>query len=80
MWRNYVKEFVISNLWLTVQQNLIFALKGMPKNDTKRITQHYINLVGLKGFEQLFPYQISGGMLKRVELARALAQVRHAKG
>jgi ABC-type nitrate/sulfonate/bicarbonate transport system ATPase subunit len=59
--------------WLTVQQNLMFALKGMPKNDTKRIAQHYINLVGLKGFEQSFPYQISGGMLKRVELARALA-------
>jgi ABC-type nitrate/sulfonate/bicarbonate transport system ATPase subunit len=59
--------------WLTVQQNLMFGLKGMPKKDTKRIAQHYIELVGLKGFEQSFPYQISGGMLKRVELARALA-------
>jgi ABC-type nitrate/sulfonate/bicarbonate transport system ATPase subunit len=46
---------------------------GMPKNDKKRMAQHYIDLVGLKGFEQSFPYQISGGMLKRVELARALA-------
>lgn len=59
--------------WLTVQQNLMFGLKGMPKNDKKRMAQHYIDLVGLKGFEQSFPYQISGGMLKRVELARALA-------
>jgi len=59
--------------WLTVQQNLMFGLKGMLKKDTKRIAQHYIELVGLKGFEQSFPYQISGGMLKRVELARALA-------
>jgi ABC-type nitrate/sulfonate/bicarbonate transport system ATPase subunit len=59
--------------WLTVQQNLMFGLMGMPKNDKKRMAQHYIDLVGLKGFEQSFPYQISGGMLKRVELARALA-------
>ncbi len=59
--------------WLTVQQNLMFGLKGMPKDETRRMAQHYIDLVGLKGFEQSFPYQISGGMLKRVEVARALA-------
>lgn len=59
--------------WLTVQENLMFALDGLPKLEKKHLADHFAEMVGLTGFEQSFPYQVSGGMLKRVEVARALA-------
>ena len=60
--------------WLTVQQNLMFGLNGTHSETDKRaIADHYASLVGLKGFEKGYPYELSGGMLQRVELARALA-------
>jgi ABC-type nitrate/sulfonate/bicarbonate transport system ATPase subunit len=59
--------------WLTVQQNLIFALDRGSAKEREDIAQHYIELVGLHGFEQRYPHELSGGMLKRVEIARALA-------
>jgi ABC-type nitrate/sulfonate/bicarbonate transport system ATPase subunit len=59
--------------WLTVQQNLIFALDRGSAKEREEIAQHYIALVGLTGFEQRYPHELSGGMLKRVEIARALA-------
>jgi ABC-type nitrate/sulfonate/bicarbonate transport system ATPase subunit len=57
--------------WLTVQQNLMFGLNGHYPNK-KAIADHYVAMVGLKGFENGYPHELSGGMLKRVELARAL--------
>jgi ABC-type nitrate/sulfonate/bicarbonate transport system ATPase subunit len=59
--------------WLTVQQNLMFGLDGREHAEKKRIADHYADIVGLKGFESRYPHELSGGMLKRVELARALA-------
>lgn len=59
--------------WLTVRGNLTFGLDGAPELERRRIADHYITLVGLQGFEGAFPYELSGGMLKRVEVARALA-------
>ena len=59
--------------WLTVQQNLMFGLNDHPEADKKGIADHYAAMVGLKGFEASYPHELSGGMLKRAELARALA-------
>ena len=59
--------------WLTVQQNLMFGLDDNPGVGSKEaLADHYAALVGLKGFEKSYPHELSGGMLKRVELARAL--------
>jgi ABC-type nitrate/sulfonate/bicarbonate transport system ATPase subunit len=57
--------------WLTVQQNLMFGLNGHHP-DKKALADHYAAMVGLKGFEHGYAHELSGGMLKRVELARAL--------
>ncbi len=58
--------------WLTVQQNLMFGLTGHSHDEKKRLADHYAEMVGLKGFEARYPHELSGGMIKRVELARAL--------
>jgi ABC-type nitrate/sulfonate/bicarbonate transport system ATPase subunit len=57
--------------WLTVQQNLMFGLNGDGHGDKQALADHYAAMVGLKGFEGAYPHELSGGMLKRAELARA---------
>jgi ABC-type nitrate/sulfonate/bicarbonate transport system ATPase subunit len=59
--------------WLSVQENLMFGLNDRTTSDKIAIADHYAAIVGLKGFEASYPHELSGGMLKRVELARALA-------
>jgi ABC-type nitrate/sulfonate/bicarbonate transport system ATPase subunit len=59
--------------WLTVQQNLMFGLNDHPEANKKAVADHYAAMVGLKGFEGSYPHELSGGMLKRAELARAFA-------
>jgi ABC-type nitrate/sulfonate/bicarbonate transport system ATPase subunit len=59
--------------WLTVQQNLMFGLNGHAHGGKRTLADHYAAMVGLKGFETRYPHELSGGMLKRAELARALA-------
>ena len=58
--------------WLTVQQNLMFGLTGASQRDQASLADRYIAMVGLSGFESAYAHELSGGMLKRVELARAL--------
>jgi NitT/TauT family transport system ATP-binding protein len=59
--------------WLTVEDNIGFGLSHKPPEERKRVVAHYIEMVGLKGFENSYPREISGGMKQRVEIARALA-------
>ncbi|NNG22824.1 ABC transporter ATP-binding protein [Telluria aromaticivorans] len=59
--------------WLTVQENLMFGLSSTDDAARAATADHYADVVGLKGFEKAYPHELSGGMLKRVEIARALA-------
>jgi ABC-type nitrate/sulfonate/bicarbonate transport system ATPase subunit len=58
--------------WLTVRKNLMFGLNGHAHLDKAGLADHYAGIVGLTGFENSYPHELSGGMLKRAELARAL--------
>ncbi len=58
--------------WLTVQENLMFGLNTGSADAKRTLADHYAEMVGLKGFEKAYPRELSGGMLKRVEIARAL--------
>ena len=58
--------------WLTVQDNVVFGLTGASERERMERAHRYIDMVGLSGFETAYPHELSGGMLKRVELARAL--------
>lgn len=58
--------------WLTVEQNIGFALNGIDKDKKAELVQKYIDLVGLTGFEKAYPKQLSGGMAQRGGIARAL--------
>lgn len=59
--------------WLTVMGNVEYGprVRGLNKSERSKKAQHYIDLVGLQGFENHYPVQISGGMKQRVGIARA---------
>ncbi|MGE5476784.1 MAG: ABC transporter ATP-binding protein [Bacteroidales bacterium] len=59
--------------WLTVEQNVAFGLKNLPKAEIARRVAAHLELVGLAGFAKAYPHQLSGGMAQRVAIARALA-------
>src|SRR5438270_9684783 len=61
--------------WLTVRENIAFGLRerGVSEADRGKIADGFIHRVGLSGFENHWPKQLSGGMQQRTAIARALA-------
>ncbi|BAH53258.1 ABC transporter ATP-binding protein [Rhodococcus opacus] len=61
--------------WRTARHNIEFGLeaKGLPKKERRELAEHYLELVGLKGFGDRYPHELSGGMKQRVAIARSLA-------
>jgi NitT/TauT family transport system ATP-binding protein len=61
--------------WATVMRNVAFGLelRGVGRAEREAKAAHYIRSVGLAGFENAYPHELSGGMRQRVGLARALA-------
>jgi len=71
--RGFVFQSIALYPWLTVMGNVEYGLKmrGVKKAERQKRAKHYIDLVGLDGFEDCFPNQLSGGMQQRVGIARA---------
>jgi NitT/TauT family transport system ATP-binding protein len=61
--------------WLTVIKNIEFGLemRGISNEERSKIASRYVEMIGLNGFENSYPHEISGGMNQRVAVARALA-------
>jgi NitT/TauT family transport system ATP-binding protein len=58
--------------WMTAQKNVEFALQGS-KRERADVARQHLELVGLEGFADAFPSQLSGGMRQRIAIARALS-------
>lgn len=58
--------------WLKIKSNVGFGLKNLSKEEKNEKVQKYIDLVGLHGFENSYPSQLSGGMSQRAAIARGL--------
>ena len=58
--------------WMSARRNLTFVLEDKPEAQQEDLARHYLDLVGLHEFAAAYPYELSGGMLQRLELARAL--------
>lgn len=71
--RGVVYQTICLFPWLTTMGNVEYGLKirGEKKSERRKRAQYYIELVGLKGFENAYPVKLSGGMKQRVGIARA---------
>jgi ABC-type nitrate/sulfonate/bicarbonate transport system ATPase subunit len=58
--------------WMSVARNLMLVQNGAPEAEKRRRTDEHLEMVGLADFADAYPWQLSGGMRQRVELARAL--------
>lgn len=59
--------------WLKIKDNVGFGIKDLPKDQRDKLVREHLELVGLKGFENSYPSQLSGGMSQRAAIARGLA-------
>jgi NitT/TauT family transport system ATP-binding protein len=68
------QEFAILP-WRTVERNIAHGLEiqGVPKAERAATVRRFVELIGLQGFEQKYPHELSGGMRQRVAVARTLA-------
>jgi len=73
--RGMVFQAYTSFDWLTVRKNVEFGMKinGVPAKERREKAEHFIKLVGLEKFIDVYPTQLSGGMRQRVAIARTLA-------
>jgi len=71
----FVFQFPSLLPWMSVIENVALVLKNMgySREEAEQTAKRYLSLVGLSGFEELYPYELSGGMRQRVNFARALA-------
>ncbi len=71
--RGFVFQTISLYPWLTVMGNVEYGpkVRGIKKKERQEKAKYFIDLVGLKGFENSFPNQLSGGMQQRVGIARA---------
>ena len=71
--RGVVYQSIAHFPWLTVMGNVVFGpeVRGVAKKKRIEMAKHFIDLVGLTGFENQFPSRLSGGMRQRVGIARA---------
>ena len=71
--RGVVYQSVALFPWLTTMGNVEYGpkVRGVPKKKRREMAKHYIDLVGLQGFEDAYPAALSGGMKQRVGIARA---------
>jgi len=73
--RGFIFQHGAAFPWRTVLKNIEFGLelKGVSKDKRREISRKYLKLVGLEGFENYYPHQISGGMRQKMVLATVLA-------
>jgi len=71
----FVFQFPTLLPWETVLENVTLPLiaNGVSREKAREIAEKYLGLVGLSGFEDFYPHELSGGMRQRVNIARALA-------
>jgi len=75
-----VHQAIVTFPWMTVLENVMMGAeaRGLPKETAREAALQMIEVVGLRGFEDFYPKQLSGGMRQRVAIARALAAPRGA--
>ncbi|WP_134702104.1 ABC transporter ATP-binding protein [Ammoniphilus sp. YIM 78166] len=71
--RGFVFQEAALMPWLSVQENVMFGLKHLPKEEAKQVALDHLKLVHLSRFADSYPHELSGGMRQRVSIARALA-------
>ncbi|MFQ6051242.1 MAG: ABC transporter ATP-binding protein [Candidatus Hydrothermarchaeota archaeon] len=73
--RGFVFQEFMLYPWKNVLSNIMFGLEiqGIPKKEAREKAMFYVRMIGLEGFEDKYPHELSGGMKQRVGIARALA-------
>ena len=59
--------------WMSIERNVQLGLKGLAREEKKKLSDQYLELVKLSEFKKAYPRQLSGGMSQRAAIARALA-------